>query len=395
VIGVPVFVPERWVVTAVVPGQREILQSYPENKYVGGRDGDMTKEYNQTDQASSRRERGTRAYPPSWLDHLADWVERLPGPSWPYYLGLGLVLVLIEAIIRRRIETNPIGGFLYPSPHEVIQVVGTAFFLAGLHYLDKVAEEAMNELRPALDVSEEEYRDLCYRLTNLPARATLFVSIFFAAYAAQQILTTPGVFPGLFTSSAAVIQFILLLGTGSVQGVGVYHTIHQLILVNRIHTSYTQVKLFELDPLYAFSGLTARTALILSIAPSALLLVAPEETELPSAIAFIVLAVTVFALPLLGIHNRLAEEKKRWLAENAKRLEAAITELHRRMDAQELEGIGDLRTAMSCLEVEHDALARIPTWPWQPGTLRGLFAAILFPLMVSIIQWILQRVLGL
>jgi hypothetical protein len=36
VVGVSVFVPESWVVTAVVLGQREILQSYPEGKYVGG-----------------------------------------------------------------------------------------------------------------------------------------------------------------------------------------------------------------------------------------------------------------------------------------------------------------------------------------------------------------------
>ena len=68
-----------------------------------------------------------------------------------------------------------------------------------------IYERTNNEIRPALDVSEEEYVDLCYRLTNLPARATLFVSIFFAAYTAQQILTSPGVFPGLFTSSAAVV----------------------------------------------------------------------------------------------------------------------------------------------------------------------------------------------
>ena len=81
----------------------------------------MTKEYNQTDQASSRRERGTRAYPPSWLDHLTDWVERFPGPSWPYYLGLGLVLILIEIMIRRRIETYPSGGFLYPIPSETFR----------------------------------------------------------------------------------------------------------------------------------------------------------------------------------------------------------------------------------------------------------------------------------
>ena len=34
--GVSVYVPEDWVVTGVVPGHQAILQSYPENKYVGG-----------------------------------------------------------------------------------------------------------------------------------------------------------------------------------------------------------------------------------------------------------------------------------------------------------------------------------------------------------------------
>jgi hypothetical protein len=36
VTGVSVYVPESWVVTGVVPGEFAILQSYPENKYVGG-----------------------------------------------------------------------------------------------------------------------------------------------------------------------------------------------------------------------------------------------------------------------------------------------------------------------------------------------------------------------
>jgi heat shock protein HslJ len=34
--GVSVYVPESWVVTGVIPGQSAILQSYPEDKYVGG-----------------------------------------------------------------------------------------------------------------------------------------------------------------------------------------------------------------------------------------------------------------------------------------------------------------------------------------------------------------------
>jgi hypothetical protein len=34
--GVSVYVPESWVVIEVIPGESAILQSYPEDKYVGG-----------------------------------------------------------------------------------------------------------------------------------------------------------------------------------------------------------------------------------------------------------------------------------------------------------------------------------------------------------------------
>ena len=36
VTGISVYVPESWVVTGVIPGEWAILQSYPEDKYVGG-----------------------------------------------------------------------------------------------------------------------------------------------------------------------------------------------------------------------------------------------------------------------------------------------------------------------------------------------------------------------
>lgn len=36
VTGISAYVPESWVVTGVVPGEHAILQSYPEDKYVGG-----------------------------------------------------------------------------------------------------------------------------------------------------------------------------------------------------------------------------------------------------------------------------------------------------------------------------------------------------------------------
>jgi hypothetical protein len=38
------------------------------------------------DKANSRGKSKPQPYAPSWIDRLTAWVERLPGPSWSYYL---------------------------------------------------------------------------------------------------------------------------------------------------------------------------------------------------------------------------------------------------------------------------------------------------------------------
>ena len=42
------------------------------------------------------------------------------------------------------------------------------------------------------------------------------------------------------------------------------------------------------------------------------------------------------------------------------------------------------------LVLQRDVLARLPTWPWSTGTLRG-FASVL---VVPIVIWLIQRLLG-
>jgi hypothetical protein len=56
--------------------------------------------------------------------------------------------------------------------------------------------------------------------------------------------------------------------------------------------------------------------------------------------------------------------------------------------------VDELRDAMTSLEIERSALTRIPTWPWQPETLRGLITALLLPVAVLLIQFVLQRAFG-
>jgi hypothetical protein len=106
------------------------------------------------------------------------------------------------------------------------------------------------------------------------------------------------------------------------------------------------------------------------------------------------LVVAAFVWPLLGVHRLLVEEKGRMLDEASLRLEAAIVELRQRMDSGKLEGMTDLNMAIASLELKQNALNRVSTWPWQPETVRWLVTALVLPLALWIIQFVLQRILG-
>jgi hypothetical protein len=47
------------------------------------------------------------------------------------------------------------------------------------------------------------------------------------------------------------------------------------------------------------------------------------------------------------------------------------------------------------LALMHYLLSKIPTWPWQPGTLRVALSPLLLPVAVWLIQRFLERVAGL
>jgi hypothetical protein len=151
-------------------------------------------------------------------------------------------------------------------------------------------------------------------------------------------------------------------------------------------------------PLYAFSKLTALTAVGLAVLTYGFFALNPsylyEPIALVQASLILVLAVAIFAWPLLGIRRLLVEEKERMLDEASLRFEASIVELQQRMDNGKLERMDDLYKAIAGLEIQQNALNRIPTWPWQPETVRWLVTALVLPLGLWIIQFVLQRILG-
>jgi hypothetical protein len=179
-------------------------------------------------------------------------------------------------------------------------------------------------------------------------------------------------------------------------GTLVLHTIRRLILVARIYKRHTNVDLFRQGPLYALSRLTAQTTIG---AVFVVYSIATVPTYMATRVGYVTVAMIVvlafasFALPLVGIHRVLASEKDRLLEGISDRLRSTGAELHRRIDQNLYRGMDELNKAMAGLEIERNMIAAMPTWPWQPDTLRTLLIALLLPVVVWVTQVLLQRVL--
>ncbi|MGD9146472.1 MAG: hypothetical protein PVI80_12995 [Anaerolineae bacterium] len=347
----------------------------------------------------SKSDKKLRPYARSWVNHLTAWVERRRWPSWTFYLGLWLVLVVVQ-VATLWIE----GVFPFPDvfPAQFFIPAMLSLFLAMIHYLDSRAEAALTTLQPALEATEEERRQLRYQLTTLPAWPTILSSVALVA-----VIFLLGVFSGESESSiealaaspiaANLLKFVYYVGWW-VFGAFLYHTIHQLGVINRIYAEHTRVHLFAMSPLYAFSGVTALTAVTLAIATYGWTALNPENLSDPISIVIIffisILALVVFAWPLLGTRRILAREKAQWLDQISLRVEAVFSEIHQRIDDGAWEETEELTKVLALLETERDTLKGISTWPWSPDTLRLLITALGLPLLLWIIQYVLQFFLG-
>lgn len=192
----------------------------------------------------------------------------------------------------------------------------------------------------------------------------------------------------------------LLILQNAVSGVLAYHTVHQLALISRIYTLHARINIYQLQPLYALSlpgaftgmGIILYTYMWFATSASVSLAIGPGEIGL--TVSFAAIAGATFTLPLLGAHRRLVAEKNRRLAQASSLFEVLAEELIRELDDRRLGKMDHLSKALANLEIVQSGLRRIPTWPWQVGAIRGLLAALLLPVVVWIIQFLLGRLFG-
>jgi hypothetical protein len=340
-------------------------------------------------------------YRPSWIDRLTGWVQRLPLPAWAFYLALGLGLTLLIVLISWAegvlAHAPPVAVIVY----NLLLGMTYAYFLALIHYLDNSAESALVRFRPVMAVDDAGYETLRYRLTTLPAGPTLLAAAVGAVYAVATVLLSVFMDAGSGIEEIPLVvivsDVILRILIYALVAVVVYHTLHQLRMVNAIYTRHTRINIFEQGPLYTLSSLTARTAIGIAI-PTYLWFQADTLLDSSTSAADIfetvflgIVVLITFIWPLWGAHTLLEKEKQRLKDEVARRIEATIAVLHRSVDTADMQHRGELKETMEALVAEQGVVDKLRTWPWQTGTVSGLGLAFLVPIIIWVVQRLLER----
>jgi hypothetical protein len=336
-------------------------------------------------------------YPPSWIDSLTAWIDRLPGPTWLFYVSIGgaytLLFLLAETALGAAGGANLVGLIFL-----ALQPIG---YLAVIHYLDRVAEAGANRYFASHSGAGEAEQAIRYRLTTLPRRPTFvagavaaFIVLGFLFSGGREQTIDLGLAPGPAGLALTIVHFVVMW---ILMGILIYHTVHQLRTVRQVFARYPVADVYGPEPYHAFAGLALRTALLITLNNYGWLVIFPTTTSSPVSLGVTIflagLALVMFIWPLWGAHRLLVSSKAGALAENTARFKDVAAELHFRIDGRNMSGMDDLNKSLASLEIERAALTRIPTWPWPPGTLQGLVAAVGLPIAIWLVQFVLQRLL--
>lgn len=341
-------------------------------------------------------------YAPSWLDRLIEWVDRLPGPAWLFYP----VAVAVTATIFVAVQLAAAGGSTVAVSFSIFLAAQPILILGIAHAIRNSAKRSLRQFRPLLPWDDAAVAAAEFEVMNGPAVSSLVAAVALAVVIPPLMLGIPGA--GLeerfaafgFAVGPASIggTWLLAMTLSAIIGGFFVHFVHQLRVIARLGAAVPKLDLYRLEPVYAFSSTTALGAILLTVDNYLWYVAQPALLDDPFSLVMggvsATIALAAFAWPLWGAHRLLAGEKAHALAANGAAFKAITEQLHVEVQSGRLDHMDQVNQALASLQLERDALGRIPTWPWHAETLRTILAAVFLPLIVWLAQYLLGRAIG-
>lgn len=331
-------------------------------------------------------------YPPSWVDRLIGWIDRLPLPAWLFYVLCTPALAVLITVVLWIDGSVPVGE--YGSIQGIFPPF-VFYLLALYHYLTRVGSRALAAFRPLMEADEIEFARTEYELATLP-RGLGWLSIVIAVATLPNFFVSGQAF-GDRTPNTALPYVVAALAAaffGATIFCLIIRSFRQLRMVHRLHTQATNLDLLKLEPAHAFSGLTARTGIgLILLLVLGYLYTAPRLVSDYLVAAYLLLgspAIVIFLVPVMGMRDRLIEEKQRVLHETIDLLQSTTDRLESKIRAGDFKDLQGMETAIKALIRKREMVEKISTWPWDTATIRGFASTLLLPVLL----WLVTRLLG-
>lgn len=334
------------------------------------------------------------AYSPRWLSRFFELLNSLPIPFW--VLALGYVIIL--AIIRHWIAWEQ--GLVAQGQINPFLVVNPMFSLGLIiawQYMDQRAELALNKFFIGSPKKVKEIDRITSEFLSLSAfpATVLFILGMVTGYGA--FLDAVTVDP----QATQVWPAISILGYGlflAFSGLLIYRVFRQIKMMRRLLANI-DADIFNPQPVYALSSYGAAVAIAVFLAQTVPSLPLSNFFVTPGAIINVyviaVLVLVVFFIPLNQINKRMRSNKEYLLAELGNDLKQVQVGIHKAVSKKQFSEVDKMRGTLSALREERELIQKLPTWPWQPETLRNLLTPFLIPVAVFLVTRYLGAFLGL
>lgn len=333
-------------------------------------------------------------YRASWVDTAQDYLEQMRWPWWlPLILLSGLLFLMESTVLAATVDHD---GRLLIDGIGVTNALAPSYIFGLLLILDRRAKAALLRLRPQLK-DPGQLPVLQTTISSMPFWPTWLATcaglIFFVLIA----VANPAMNDLLLHNTTRLTRWIRLTEGTIVWMLGwtaIYHTVRQLRIIDLVFTRHVEVSLLNQAPLYGLAGVSSLTAVGLAVPPAIVLTLLPQlptdALGLSALAAFVLVASLAFLAPIYRLHQLLEEQKEDLLSQNGGKLEDYRRVLHRALDADDADEIEQAHRTMQALNLERSILRFARTWPWAPGALGRVSAALLLPILI----WLIQRYLG-
>jgi len=329
----------------------------------------------------------------SWIDRLADAIERSPLPWWALGAIVWAVFATVQAGVLWLTGTVEFGTYPFLTRAEAFYLVVP---LLGYVYLSRFARRSFDRFRPALDIDDASAADYRHRISSTPAHLAWVWFVVGGVPGAMSLLVDAGNYEQYLVSPITTgVWLTLAFVAFGLNIVVAALIIRQLRLVAKLHRAAKHIDLFRPEPLHAFASLTARAGVLVLVNAVYSALTDPATFTNPvwRIVWFLAsgLAAAAFFLPLLGLARRLREEKRVMLDRSAARLSAITQDLNGAVDSRDLGRVGDLRTGLTALVEVHERIRKVSPWPWDTGTIRGFATTLIIPITTWFLTNLLNR----